>query len=146
MTERNLAAAQDKMRAAGVSEPAIEAFGHYYGQLEQGVSGLIREADIEPLVDPPRLADVTVDPVEGAAALDRTVLIRLNGGLGTSMGMDRAKSLLPVRGELRFLDVIVEQVRAARELVERLGLAVATPDEARVRAKAAAACVKPVRA
>ncbi len=114
MTERYLAAAQDKMRAAGVSEPAIEAFGHYYGQLEQGVSGLIREADIDPLVDPPRLADVTVDPVEGAAALDRTVLIRLNGGLGTSMGMDRAKSLLPVRGELRFLDVIVEQVRAAR--------------------------------
>src|SRR5699024_3245289 len=64
--------------------------------------------------DPPRLADVTVSAEERAAALDATVVIKLNGGLGTSMGMDRAKSLLPVRGGKTFLDMIVGQVRAAR--------------------------------
>ena len=39
-----------------------------------------------------------------------TVVIKLNGGLGTSMGMDRAKSLLCVRRGLSFLDIIARQV------------------------------------
>jgi UTP--glucose-1-phosphate uridylyltransferase len=42
------------------------------------------------------------------------VIIKLNGGLGTSMGMDKAKSLLPVRKGKTFLDIIVDQVRHAR--------------------------------
>ena len=41
-------------------------------------------------------------------------MIKLNGGLGTSMGMDKAKSLLPVRDGRSFLDLIVDQVRHAR--------------------------------
>ena len=39
------------------------------------------------------------------------MIIKLNGGLGTSMGMDKAKSLLPVRDGKTFLDLIVAQVR-----------------------------------
>jgi len=42
------------------------------------------------------------------------VIIKLNGGLGTSMGMDKAKSLLPARKGKTFLDIIVDQVRHAR--------------------------------
>ena len=42
------------------------------------------------------------------------MIIKLNGGLGTSMGMDKAKSLLRVREDKTFLDLIVDQVRAAR--------------------------------
>jgi UTP--glucose-1-phosphate uridylyltransferase len=42
-------------------------------------------------------------------------MIKLNGGLGTSMGLDRAKSLLTVRDGKNFLDLIVDQVRYARE-------------------------------
>ena len=41
-------------------------------------------------------------------------MVKLNGGLGTSMGMDRAKSLLEVRDGLTFLDVIARQVLALR--------------------------------
>ena len=41
--------------------------------------------------------------------LSRTVLLKLNGGLGTSMGLDRAKSLLIVRNNLTFLDIIARQ-------------------------------------
>jgi UTP--glucose-1-phosphate uridylyltransferase len=37
-------------------------------------------------------------------------VIKLNGGLGTSMGMDRAKSLLCVRRGLSFLDIIARQI------------------------------------
>jgi len=114
MSESGLRQAQDKMRDAGVSRAAIDVFTHYYGQLEQGATGMIAEDTIEPFTDPPRLADVTVSAEERAATLDATVVIKLNGGLGTSMGMDRAKSLLPVRGGKTFLDMIVGQVRAAR--------------------------------
>ena len=53
-------------------------------------------------------------PTKTPGPLARTVMIKLNGGLGTSMGMDRAKSLLPVRDGKSFLDIIVDQVRSAR--------------------------------
>ena len=40
--------------------------------------------------------------------------IKLNGGLGTSMGMTEAKSLLEVKDGLTFLDIIVRQVLELR--------------------------------
>lgn len=106
--------AAEKMAAAGVSQQAIDVFAHYYDELESGATGLIREDTIEPLPDPPRLAELSVDPELGRRALAATVILKLNGGLGTSMGMDKAKSLLPVRSGLTFLDIIAAQIRAAR--------------------------------
>ena len=114
MSEQGLARAREKMRAAGVDATAITVFSHYYRQLEQGATGLIREETIDPLLDVPHLTDVRVSDAEAVAALDRTVVIRLNGGLGTSMGMDRAKSLLPVRDGKSFLQIIIEQILHAR--------------------------------
>jgi UTP--glucose-1-phosphate uridylyltransferase len=114
MSETGLKLAQEKMVAAGVPQQAIDVFTYYYYQLEAGVSGFIPEDTIEPLVDPPMLSDVAVSDEDAAAALEQTVIIKLNGGLGTSMGMDKAKSLLPVRDDKTFLDVIVEQVRQSR--------------------------------
>lgn len=118
MSAAGLADAQNKMRAAHVAQPAIEVFTHYYRQLEQGVTGLLPEATIEPLVDPVFLAEVEVSAEEARAALAQTVVIKLNGGLGTSMGMDSAKSLLPVRAGKSFLDITVEQVRHARSVYD----------------------------
>jgi UTP--glucose-1-phosphate uridylyltransferase len=43
------------------------------------------------------------------------VTIRLNGGLGTSMGMTAAKTLLEVKDGVTFLDVIARQVLKLRE-------------------------------
>ena len=106
--------ARDKMTAGGVSAQAVEVFSHYYGQLQQGVTGFIAEDSITPLEHPDLLADVTITDDDARNALASTVMIKLNGGLGTSMGMDRAKSLLPVRDGASFLDLIVGQVRAAR--------------------------------
>lgn len=107
--------AQQKMRDGGVDQAAIDVFTHYYGELEAGATGLIREDTIEPLLNPDKLADIEVDPDVAREALQRTVILKLNGGLGTSMGMDRAKSLLPVRDGKSFLDLIAEQVRNARK-------------------------------
>ena len=114
MSDQGLALAQQKMTDAGVAQQAIDVFSHYYRQLEEGVTGFIAEDSIEPLTDPDLLADVAVSDADASAALAKTVIIKLNGGLGTSMGMDKAKSLLPVRDGKSFLDIIVDQVLSAR--------------------------------
>ena len=97
-----------KMADAGVDPVAIETFAHYYRLLEHGETGMIPEASIEP-VDIESLADADVPDDVAADALGKTVAIKLNGGLGTSMGMERAKSLLCVRRGLSFLDIIARQ-------------------------------------
>ena len=102
------------MAEAGVDETAIEVFAHYYRLLEHGETGMIPESAIEPL-DMEALADVTVADETAAAAIGKTAVIKLNGGLGTSMGMDRAKSLLCVRRGLSFLDIIARQVLHVRK-------------------------------
>jgi UTP--glucose-1-phosphate uridylyltransferase len=56
-----------------------------------------------------------VDDDAGVQALRETAIIKLNGGLGTSMGMERAKSLLCVRRGLSFLDIIARQVLHLRK-------------------------------
>ena len=113
MSDEGLQQARDKMAEAGVDPVAIEVFAHYYRLLESGETGMVREDDIDPL-DMAALDDVEVSDEAGAEALGRTVVVKLNGGLGTSMGMDKAKSLLPVRGGKSFLDIIVDQVLSAR--------------------------------
>jgi len=102
------------MDDAGVDDTAIEVFTHYYRLLEQGETGMIPESTIEPL-DMEALADVEVADDVARAAIAKTVVIKLNGGLGTSMGMDRAKSLLCVRRGLSFLDIIARQVLHLRQ-------------------------------
>lgn len=97
------------MAAAGVDGVAVDTFAHYYRLLEHGETGMIPEASIDP-VDMESLSDVVVPDADGAAAVRATAVIKLNGGLGTSMGMDRAKSLLCVRRGLSFLDIIARQV------------------------------------
>ena len=109
MTSKGLRQATEKMRAAGVDAMAIEVFAHYYRQIEHGETGMIAEDTIDPL-DMESLADVSVSDEAASEAIGATVVIKLNGGLGTSMGMARAKSLLCVRRGLSFLDVIARQV------------------------------------
>lgn len=107
--------ARRKMADAGVPSRAIDVFSAFYRELEQGSRGMIREDDVEPLTDVAHAADLRVDDAAAREAAAVTAVIKLNGGLGTSMGMDRAKTLLPVRADLTFLDVIVGQVKHVRE-------------------------------
>lgn len=114
MSDQGLAAARKKMADADVDPVAIEVFAHYYRLLERGETGMIPEDEIEPH-DMSALADVEGSDDTAAEAIAGTVVIKLNGGLGTSMGMDRAKSLLCVRRGLSFLDVIARQVLHLRK-------------------------------
>lgn len=107
-----MSAATDKMRAEGLPEIAVETFAHYEQLLGEGEQGVIRESDIEPLNS---LPDAEQLPPADDAVLDQVVVLKLNGGLGTSMGMTKAKSLIEVKQGLSFLDVIVRQVLDLRE-------------------------------
>ena len=51
------------------------------------------------------------DPEGCYEKFSRLVIGKLNGGLGTSMGCDGPKSLIKVKGDRTFLDLIFEQVR-----------------------------------
>ncbi len=99
-----------KMRAAGQPELAVRTFAHYYAQLARGATGLTPEAAIAPVGDLPDAVALDRFAAAGRAALDRAVVVKLNGGLATGMGMSRAKSLLPVKDGLSFLDLIARQV------------------------------------
>jgi len=100
----------EKMRAEGLPEPAIRCFAHYYGELAGGSGGTLSRREIGPVESVENADDLGDRAAAGHEALARTVVIKLNGGLGTTMGMRRAKSLLSVREELSFLDVIARQV------------------------------------
>lgn len=114
MSDQGLAQAREKMEAAGVDPVAVDVFSHYYRLVERGETGMVPESTIEPL-EMESLADVDVPEDAAREAIGRTAVVKLNGGLGTSMGMDRAKSLLEVRSGLTFLDVIARQVLSLRE-------------------------------
>ena len=48
--------------------------------------------------------------------LNKLVVLKLNGGLGTSMGCVGPKSLISVRNESTFLDLTVQQIEVEREI------------------------------
>src|SRR5215218_320953 len=104
-----LQASIDKMRRDDVGDAAVQAFADAYERLQEGETGVLPEADIEPVDELPG-GDETA-----GGALDHAVVIKLNGGLGTSMGMTGPKSLVEVKDGLTFLDVIVRQVLDLRE-------------------------------
>ena len=94
-------------------EAAIGAFRRNYEALCRDETGLIAEAGIRPAEG---LA--VFEPGEGdfdPGLLGKTVVIKLNGGLGTSMGLQKVKSVLEVRPGVNFLDLIVRQIVSLRE-------------------------------
>jgi len=103
-----------RMEAEGLPQIFIDTFAYYYEQLLTGQTGYILEEEIEPVKQipdaeqfPHRLETI------GRYALAKTAVIKLNGGLGTSMGLEIAKSLLPVKDGHSFLDIIARQARLA---------------------------------
>ena len=117
LDSRGLVRAREKMRSGGVDELAVEVFAHYYRLLERGETGMIPESPSSPW-QPSRSPASTSTTRSQAEAIRTTAIIKLNGGLGTSMGMERAKSLLCVRSGLSFLDIIARQVLHLREVYD----------------------------
>lgn len=119
MTPEALELSLEKMRDQGVDRRAIAVFEAYWHQLAEGAQGVIPEDTIEPMGDLPELADLDVSDDERREALQRVAVVKLNGGLGTSMGMSGPKTALVALEGLTFLDIIARQVIA---LGERYGV------------------------
>lgn len=120
-----LEASQEKMLHAGEPSIAIQQFERmYHSYTSQGSQNWVREADITPMQEVPSFKDIYqgIDHHSAVQAFAKTAFLKLNGGLGTSMGLSCAKSLLMVRRHkarpMRFLDIIVGQVLTARVRLE----------------------------
>jgi UTP--glucose-1-phosphate uridylyltransferase len=113
-----------RMYADGLPPAVIRNFERLFDAVLHGKTGIIPEDEIEPLGDIDTFADVVGcgDTVQyGEQLLDSLVVIRLNGGLGTTMGLERAKSLLAVKEGLTFNDIIAHQLIS---LQQRYGVSI----------------------
>jgi UTP--glucose-1-phosphate uridylyltransferase len=108
-----LKAAEEKMREAGQSDEAIRSFRSAYERLVGGESAMLPSAELEPAGEAEKLEELP--DADAGDVLDRVAVIKLNGGLATSMGLRSPKSLLEAREGHSFLDVIISQTVALRE-------------------------------
>jgi len=107
------AASERKMLAAGATAHCIEAFLKTLDALREAGAGFMPESTLAPVADLPCLEDLPA--ATGTGLLEKLVIIKLNGGLGTKMGLDFAKSLIRVKGDQSFLDFIARQILWMRE-------------------------------
>ncbi len=106
----------DKMKSENLVNQVIETFIQYYQNYVNGDKGLLSREEIEPpeeqdVINYNDLSEYTPN------LLSELAVCKLNGGLGTSMGLTKAKSLLPVfqtenGTDLTFLDVILKQLES----------------------------------
>jgi len=106
----------DKMRDAGLPAIAVDCFRYYFERYLRGDTGTVPESSITPLEDVADATELARYRDAGRRAVERAVVVKLNGGLGTSMGLSAAKSLLPAKDGLSFLDIIVRQVLHLRRV------------------------------
>jgi UTP--glucose-1-phosphate uridylyltransferase len=105
-----------QMWQEGIGEKVIKTFAAYYQLLVSGASGKITREQIKPPSAQNLISYETLGNGSAEELLSRIVVIKLNGGLGTSMGLSKAKSLLPVKGNMNFLDIIARQTLTLRAL------------------------------
>ena len=111
----SLSMIREKMQRRGLSDAAIRAFLHGVEELRRQCRMMVSEEEISPVPTLPEWDGIVASTSPaGAELLGRTVVIKLNGGLGTSMGLQQAKSLLEIKPGVTFLDLIVRQVEALR--------------------------------
>jgi UTP--glucose-1-phosphate uridylyltransferase len=112
MSEAGLRESEEKMRDAGEPEEAARGFASAYRRLVDGEAAVIRSDELEPAREVPTL-DELPDP-EDPGSLDAFAVIKLNGGLATTMGLRRPKSLVEARDGRSFLEIIIGQTLALR--------------------------------
>ncbi len=107
-----------RMRDAQLPEAVIANFIRLHGEVQSGASGIMEESAIEPVSFLPTYDDIVSNPrylAAGKKNLSRAAVVMLNGGLGTSMGLQRAKSLLEVKNGLSFNDINAMQIASYAE-------------------------------
>mmetsp|Transcript_66433 Transcript_66433/g.155752 ORF Transcript_66433/g.155752 Transcript_66433/m.155752 type:complete len:720 (-) Transcript_66433:130-2289(-) len=104
---------EEKMKKEDLNESAIAAFKYNYGVLVSGADVMIPESKLDPVDKLPEYEKLKEKP--DPRLLRKTLILKLNGGLGTGMGLEKAKSLLTVTEGNSFLDLIAKQVSATKK-------------------------------
>ena len=116
---RGAAAGVQRMRKDGQPSPAIASFLHFHRLLETGATGLLTAAEALPVERLTDYEELDGYELSGHEYVDQALILKFNGGLGTSMGLDLPRCLLPVRDGLTFLDYIARQVRYLQRQLDR---------------------------
>lgn len=103
-----------RMRDDHAPETLISFFMRQVRKFIDGQGGFLTHKDIIPVDQLPDMEEAAPFASAGREALRQTVIIKLNGGLGTSMGLDTTKSLLPAKEGRSFLEVILDQLAYLR--------------------------------
>ena len=100
-----------KMENAAVHPAVIDTFKYYYNQVVTGETGLISQENIRPVAanEIEDASHIKTYADAGRRVLKHSIMIKLNGGLGTSMGLTTAKSLLEIKDGKTFLEIILMQ-------------------------------------
>ncbi len=105
-----------KMEGAGLSRAAVDSFLYGVEELQRHTKMTVGEEEIDAVDSLPEWEQlVQTCPPADDDLLRQLVVIKLNGGLGTSMGLQKAKSLLEIKPGVTFLDLIVRQIKALRK-------------------------------
>ena len=103
-----------KMADEGLPQLCIDVFLSHYAKVLSGEASVIREDAIQVVTN---IADLDTLPdytEAGKSVLNQAMVLKLNGGLGTGMGLEKAKSLLVAKNGLSFLEIIIQQVISQR--------------------------------
>ena len=103
-------AIEEQLRAIDAPDVLVRSFQRQYEKLINGETGLVDQSMIDPIDSLPHADELSAYQQKGIDALEHAVMIKLNGGLGTSMGLSGPKSKLTVKEGLSFLDVVMGQV------------------------------------
>ncbi len=101
------------MQDQKIHTDVIEEFLRRVSLIAEGYSGKIPWNEIGDLntEDSVRLEEL---PAGRAHKMRDLLVVKLNGGLGTSMGLSKAKSLINIKNQKSFLEITLDQMTAAR--------------------------------
>jgi len=109
---------EDLFKLKNISKLARNIFFYNLNKLITNENSYIKSSEIIPLEVTDAVYDEsteTIDFEDLLPEIKKVAIIKLNGGLGTSMGLDQPKSQLVVKDNLNFLEITCNQIKKFRE-------------------------------
>ena len=109
-------AIKERMQSEKIHSEVIEDYTKKVQKIFNGYSGKISWDNIGDLEDTDyaKLEELP-EPTDLKSDIQQLVMIKLNGGLGTSMGLSKAKSLISVKENKNFIGIIKDQILDLRK-------------------------------
>lgn len=109
---------EDLFKLKNISKLARNIFFYNLNKLITNENSYIKSSEIIPLEVTDAVYDESTETIDFEHLLPeikKVAIIKLNGGLGTSMGLDQPKSQLVVKNNLNFLEITCNQIKKFRE-------------------------------